>query len=638
MSTAVLDPVVGRVLEGRYRVERRVARGGMATVYAGTDLRLQRPVAVKVMHPALAEDAAFVARFEREALSAARLSSPDVVAVHDQGRDDDVVFLVMELVGGRTLRDVLRERGALPLPVALAVLERVASALAAAHAAGVVHRDVKPENVLLSTTGAVKVADFGLARALADASLSGTGAVLLGTVSYLAPEQVDGRAADRRSDVFAAGVLLHELLTGVVPHDADTPVAVALRRVSDEVPPPSALVPGLPGEVDDLVASACAQDPDARPADAGRLLEAVRLVRERLGLPLVDLAALVPSDLTTADDDDPRGDTAVAPFGGAQATADEDPRGDPARRRGGSRRHRAAQAVGRGRRDRRVLLAAAGLLLALALGWWLLLGRSTPAPALTDLDREQAAVAAADEGLAVAVAGEDFSDTVGRGRVLAQDPPAGDRVARGGEVSLVLSAGPELVAVPALADVPLDEARARLEAVGLEPGPVTNTYDGRVPEGAVVSSTPPSGQSERPGTAVALSVSRGPEPVTVVDVAGREADAAVELLTALGLRTSTEEAFDDDVPRGAVVSTSPEAGARAVRGDAVVVTVSRGPELVRVPDVTGDGADEAAGALRRAGLAVDVNSFPGGPDQVLRQDPAAGERVRRGVTVTLYVF
>src|SRR5690348_14449340 len=273
----------GRLLEGRYRIGPRIARGGMASVYEATDIRLDRTVAVKVMHPGLGDDDDFAARFVREARAAARLTHPNVVGVFDQGDDDGTVFLVMELVPGHTLRDVIRKESPLPPSRALAVLDPVLSALAAAHRAGLILRDVKPENVLIADDGRVKVADFGLAKAVsADTQHTATGGVLIGTVSYLAPELVvDGRA-DARADVYAAGVVLYELLTGRKPHEGASPIQVAYKHVHEDVPSPSTVVPDLPAYVDALVARATARDRSHRPADARVLLHQVHRVRQAL--------------------------------------------------------------------------------------------------------------------------------------------------------------------------------------------------------------------------------------------------------------------------------------------------------------------------------------------------------------------
>src|SRR6476620_8908601 len=283
VDRTVADPMIGRVLDGRYRVGPRIARGGMATVYEATDLRLDRTCALKIMHSGLGDDDEFAARFVREARSAARLSNPHVVSVFDQGDDHGTLFLAMEYIPGHTLRDLIRKESPMSPAKALAVIDPVLSALAAAHQAGMIHRDVKPENVLLADDGRVKVADFGLARAIsAETQHTATGGVLIGTVSYLAPELVvDGRAA-ARSDVYAAGVVLYEMLTGRKPHEGESPIQVAYKHVHEDVPPPSALVPGLPAYVDALVSRATARDLDQRPADAGVLLHQVHRVAQAL--------------------------------------------------------------------------------------------------------------------------------------------------------------------------------------------------------------------------------------------------------------------------------------------------------------------------------------------------------------------
>src|SRR5215471_18028545 len=278
MDIAV-SPPVGQLLGGRYHVDARIARGGMATVYLGTDTRLDRVVALKIAHPHLSDDAEFVRRFIGEARSAARMSSPNVVAIFDQGSDKRLHYIAMEYVPGRTLRQLLNERGRLSVTEALDIMSGVLAGLAAAHEAGLAHRDVKPENVLLTTSGVAKVADFGLARSVAGA-VQTRGGMIIGTAAYLAPEQVTGGICDARTDVYAAGIMLFELLTGLQPHTAGSPLAVAYKHVHDVVPPPSAFLPGLPGPVDALVGMATSRDPDLRPANAGQFLRAIEQIRD----------------------------------------------------------------------------------------------------------------------------------------------------------------------------------------------------------------------------------------------------------------------------------------------------------------------------------------------------------------------
>ncbi len=316
--TAV-DPLVGRVLDGRYRIESFLARGGMATIYRGADLRLDRTVAIKVMHPTFASDPGFVDRFEREARAAARLNSPYAVAVHDQGNDAGVTYLVMEYVPGHTVRDVLRTHGALPPAQALAIIDPVLQALAAAHRAGYIHRDVKPENVLISEDGRVKVTDFGLARAIEGADSGKTHGLLLGTVAYLSPEQVEHDHTDARSDVYSAGILLFELVTGQVPFTASAPMQVAYRHVHEDVPPPSSIRPGIPVGIDELVLRATRRNPDQRFGDADAFLSAARV--QKAQLPPAQPWAPSPTDTLVVNREAGAGAAAAVAAGAAVAAA-----------------------------------------------------------------------------------------------------------------------------------------------------------------------------------------------------------------------------------------------------------------------------------------------------------------------------
>ena len=390
----IADALVGAILDARYQLDAVLARGGMATVYAATDTRLDRPVAVKVMRPGLASDPEFVERFAREARAAARLSSPEVVAVHDQGTDPatGTAYLVMERVSGGTLRDVLRERGALPPAAALELVEPVLVALAAAHAAGLVHRDVKPENVLLSADGRVKVADFGLARAVETSTATATTGLLLGTVAYLAPEQVEHGRTGPRTDVYAAGVLLWELLTGAPPYRSDSPMTVAFRHVHEDVPPPGTVVEGVPASLDDLVVRATRRDPSARPVDAGAFLAELRAVRADLG-PRPATGPVVRRACSP---------TLVVPRSELVGS-----RPVPQRRT---------------TRRRRLVVAALVALAALLGGGVLLLSRWTPAPEVVGLAESDARSRLVAAGFTVEERPPVFSDRVAEDHVVDQDP------------------------------------------------------------------------------------------------------------------------------------------------------------------------------------------------------------------------
>ena len=647
-SGAALDPLLGRLLDGRYRVEQAIARGGMATVYLATDTRLDRLVALKVMRPALAEDPDFVERFAREARAAARLSSPAVVAVHDTGTDPatGTAYLVMEYVAGGTLRDLMHERGAVPPARALQLFEPVLRALAAAHAAGLIHRDVKPENVLLADDGRVKVADFGLARAVETSNFTATTGLLIGTVAYLAPEQVEHGVADPRTDVYAAGIVLWELLTGFPPYRSDSPLTVAYRHVNEDVPPPGSVVDGIPAALDELVVRATRRDPAARPVDAGAFLAEVRALRGDLPAPpeqtlVMQRSALppvvpppvrtppaVPSPLLPpAGPGRPAGSArvpvAAPPPAPAPATDDPDTRPAAARTR------RSRQGV--------VWALVIALLAAAALtgGWYLGSARYTEMPAVLGLDQAAATAQLELAGLRVALGPEQFSEDVPAGSVLDQDPAPDERVRKSDTVTLVLSKGPDRRAVPDVTGKDRAAAEAALAEVGLRVGDVPEEFSDR-PKGTVLRTEPPPGERLRPDTAVTLVVSKGLEMLRVPDVRGTSQADAGKQLKAAGFTSSVAEVFSETAPKGVVVGQDP-AGGSAPRGATVKLTVSKGPELIAVPELGGKPRDEAEAALKALGLKPRVVAIPG-PGTVRSSDPAAGEKVRRGATVTLFVF
>jgi beta-lactam-binding protein with PASTA domain/tRNA A-37 threonylcarbamoyl transferase component Bud32 len=600
-GTALADPLPGTVLDRRYRVDAPIARGGMSTVYAGTDLRLDRRVAVKVMAPALAHDPAFTERFVREARTAARLSHPNAVAVFDQGAEETaagrVVFLVMELVAGSTLREVLRRRGRLRPDEAVSVLEPVLAALAAAHRAGLVHRDVKPENVLVGADGTVKVVDFGLARAVAAPSTSTQSGMVLGTVAYVSPEQVARGTSDARTDVYSAGILLFELLTGAPPYGGDSALAVAYRHVHDDVPAPSTRVPGIPPALDELVLRATRREPGGRPAEAGAFLAELAMVRTDLGLrrvPSREVAAALGVDAPTIpaagrtaaparrgrpagapDWSGPTGPALTGP-GGTTALpayarpAYARPAGTAPARRGAGR---IAPADGSGwpaerrrRRTGRWLALGLVLLLALSVGaaaWWFGNGRFVAVPPLANLSRAQAAARVADAGLDATFTAET-SETVPDGRVVRSQPGTGDRVVRGRSVTVVLSNGRPPVPVPAVAGRPQQDAVAAVQAAGLAPQ-VSEQHSDDVEPGLVISQDP-SGGTARRGSPVRLAVSVGPEIVTVPGVRGRSIEDAIRILQDAGFQVKVRS-----LKIGNVIVQSPRAGSERKHGSTVTI-------------------------------------------------------------------
>lgn len=628
------ESVVGRLLDGRYRVLRRLADGGMATVYLALDERLDREVAVKVMRDDLARDPTFVSRFRREARSAARLSHPHVVAVFDQGEDAGDMFLTMEYVPGRTLREVVAAEGPLTPRAALDLFDPILQALAAAHDSGLIHRDVKPENVILRDDGFVKVADFGLARAITTATTTNAG-TLLGTVSYLSPEQVERGIADARSDVYAAGLVLFEMLTGRKAVSGDSPIHVAYQHVHGAIPAPSSLVDTVPEELDQLVALGTARDPDKRPESAGAYLAEVRRSRGLLSTAELDLrpAPAPDRDGSPADVAAVRATSAMpmaAPS--VSRTTPNDPpeltdpqEGAPARRR------------------RRVWPWLLALVLLLGgggtAGWWFTSGPggTTPVPSVTTLTRDAAVAALQQADLRPSVS-ESYDESVAAGLVMSSDPGPGAEVHKQSSVAITVSKGPERYAAPTLTGAPADSAAAALAAVKLTLGGRTDEFSETVPAGTVIAQDPAPGTSLKPEAAVAITVSKGRQPVEVADFTSKDADDAVAALQGAGLKVVQGTAVNSDtVPQGSVVSQTPRSGS-LFRGDTVTIVVSKGPVLVAVPATVGKQRDEAAQLLQAAGFTVSYNEILGGFFGTVRSsDPAAGTMVRKGSTITLTI-
>ena len=642
--------LVDQLVDGRYRVRSHLADGGMASVYVALDERLDREVALKVLRADLVADPAFASRFRREARSAARLSHPNVVAVFDQGEDDGLMFLAMELVNGKTLRQVLQDEGPLTPRAALDILDPVLQALGAAHEAGLIHRDVKPENVILREDGVVKVADFGLARAVTTATSTAQTGVLLGTVAYLSPEQVARGVADARSDVYAAGLLLLEMLTGEKAFAGDSPIHVAYQHVHGAVPAPSSRASGLSPELDALVAHATARDPDDRPADAAAFLARVRRTRSLLSPVELDLrperTAAAAAATATMAMPSPSAAAPTTPIGTpspaatAPAGAGVSPTAVIPRPPASGVEPPAAD--GPPGRRRRASWAAALLLTVLAgvAALWLFttgpLGL-THVPRLAGLT-QQAAVAALEADRLSAEVVPTFSETVRKGLVIDSDPGVGAEVRRGGSVELAVSQGPERYAVPALTERTLADAKDQLASNKLVLGTSTEVFSEDVAAGLIVSSSPAAGTEVKKGTAVAVTVSKGRQPITLASWVGKPADQAVKALTDQGLSVdATQQQYDDAVAKGSVISQTPPGGT-LYKGDKVVLVVSKGPPLVAVPQVTGMQRGEATRVLRQAGFTVRYDNFMGGFFGTVRtQTPAAGSMQPKGSTVTLVI-
>ena len=624
------QPLIGSTIDGRYRVDALVARGGMATVFRATDLRLERTVALKVMHGSLAEDHDFVARFVREARSAAQLSHPSIVAVYDQGEANGFVYLAMEYIQGQTLRDLLHDRQRLTPTQALAVLEPVLDALAAAHTAGFAHRDIKPENVLLAADGRVKVADFGLARAIVTTNATGlTQGLLIGTVAYLAPEQVERGHADARTDVYSAGILLYESVVGSTPFSGATPMSVAYQHVHSHVPVPSAIRPELPPEIDELVRVATEQSPASRYRDAADFADHLRSARQTMApsQPYVDtehedgddshrtvildresstvtvgrwntnplpgvgsaagaasaasatsgLAAATPPSyptlITPTTAPAPAAEAMVGPPGGPWVvppapTAMDPPSGPPDDPTD-------EQPSGRKPRRFRILIAAVVLaLLGTTVGfgaWAYTNSQIVTVPTLVGMTPSAATTALETDGLVLDVTGEDFSASVPEGSILSTNPTAGAQLRRGDTIAATTSAGPQLVDVPKVIGKKQTKAEANLRALGFA-STTTEEFSESVAAGRVISVSPNQGKTAPVGAAVSLVVSKGPPPVTVPNVVGSNRADAVAELRALGLTPVVQNQLPV-VVIGRVYSQDPGPGTVVPRGTTITITL-----------------------------------------------------------------
>ncbi|HUQ00272.1 MAG TPA: Stk1 family PASTA domain-containing Ser/Thr kinase [Aeromicrobium sp.] len=667
MATPGDDALVGRVLNDRYLIVRRIARGGMATVYMATDQRLDRTVAIKVMHRNLGDEVDFLDRFNREARAAAKLNHRGVVSVYDQGSDAEATYLVMEYIPGQTLRELLRNEAPMSAQRSLGILADVLVALAAAHAAGIIHRDIKPENVLITPDGDIKVADFGLARAVSTATTAPGGA-LIGTVSYLAPEIVLNERADARSDVYACGAMLYEMLTAAKPHGGDTPIQVAYKHVHEDVGAPSAVQPGLPDYVDALVARATARDRSQRPADARVLLQMVRRVQRALdqGLdadPALAAQLLPPEKRVMADDASAGPDSdhePTAPVGNSMfpasarmggANVDEEPvrrseptvqwtTGSPPPPRGvvppmSNEYYREDRdSMDDSKRGLYLLLAVlAAALVVAGVSWYYGIARYEQAPRLVGMTETNAMAEAEAAGFTFKVGSRIFSETAPLGTVMKTEPEPGDRVLPGALIEGVVSKGPERHPVPKLRGLSVQEATAALRKERLRVGTVTQDWSDVIPKGSVRNLKGVKvGDRLKRNAKVSFVVSKGREPIQVVNTAGQTRGSAYYTLQNRGFAVAVRQQYSDRVAEGRVISQYPSSGTK-YKGDTITITVSLGPERVKVPGVVGKSRDDAEDTLKGAGFNVNVR---GGDGKVLQQEPGGGDKAKVGSTVTIW--
>ena len=635
-----MSELIGEIIDGRYQLTRVVGSGGMATIYAAIDLRLDRQVAVKIMHSHLAQDEQFVSRFIREAKAAASLSHPNIVAVLDQGWNQGgspCVFIVMELIEGATLRDYLIEQGSLSPERALSIITPVASALAAAHKLGIVHRDIKPENILVSKEGRIKIADFGLARgALLGNTMTAESSVILGSVSYLSPEQVQRGVADAKSDIYSLGIVLFEILTGQKPYQGEDPVQVAIKHVNERVPAPSTLKPGLSVEIDQLVLSATDIDPDKRPRDAVVMLEKLRELSEKLDprkrqLSLeLDLPPLAIKEARKRD-------------GAKRLRRDKDREVEiPKNQEAAVKKEKSSSITKKAlsKRVKRNRQIAALIAIALGIGIWYVIvgpGSKVIVPSLAGLTVKEATSELADLGLDLKVEREEFSEDIPENRVIKSSPAGGGRISPDGTVEVTISKGKERYIVPTLQGLKIEIAEGLISDNNLVVGEIIEEFSSEFPKGFIMRSSPAAGERIKRDSQVTLYLSKGVEQVGVSSYQGKSGEQALNELTEAGFEVETKYVFSEDLPIGAVVSQIPSGG-DIDKGSVITLTVSKGSQFVFIPNVFSLSEAKAIDTLKDLDLKVVVKKVGNKKTKVVTNiSPKVGDKVKRGSTVTITV-
>ena len=626
---ATTGNIQGTTFAGRYRLERKLGSGGMADVWLAEDQELGRRVAVKILHERYANDEQFVERFRREATHAAGLSHPNIVSIFDRGEADGSYFIVMEYVEGRTLKELIVTRGPCPVPIGISYTRQVLAALRYAHRNGIIHRDIKPHNVIVDREGRVKVADFGIARA-GTSQITEAGSII-GTAQYLSPEQARGAPVDESSDLYSTGVVLYELLTGTVPFTGESPVEIAMKHLSQAPEPPSAKREGIPRDLDLVVLRSLAKEPADRYRSAQEMDRDLELVArgDEVGTETADAATTVLAGAAVSD---------------AEATAATGTAGKPP---GTDERYRAYDAPVARRRSWWPwfvgLVVAAGL----AVGGYFLYEN------VREQINESKPVAVEDyEGMTEARAvglinAEGFKDKVRRlpngavevGRVFEQDPDPGTRLAKGSFVTILVSTGKRNVSVPDVRGESQADAIEELTRRGLDPRVVE--VNSSQPDGVVTAQDPAPGLTVVEGATVRINVSRGPKPVGVPSVIGLNYDQAASQLQAAGFAVGRAPDADSDQPAGIVIDQSPPGNATAPNGSTVTLTVSKGPETTELPDVTQTDVATARTTLQAAGFKVSVTrqdtEDPALEGVVISQDPPGGTQAKPESVVTLFV-
>ena len=629
-----MSDLSGELIDGRYQLISQIAQGGMASIYSAIDTRLDRKVAVKIMHPHLAQDEAFVNRFIREAKAAAALTHPNAVSVQDQGWNTNgvpAVFIVMEMVEGHTLREYLEESGKFSVAQTLQYLTAILGALAAAHKLGIIHRDIKPENILISNDGRIKIADFGLAHgALIGSTLTAESSVVLGSVSYLSPEQVQRGISDSRSDVYSTGILAYELLVGDKPFSGDSPIQIAYMHVNNRVPRVSQSRNDVPKELDDLIYSATSVNPDERPRDAGIFLNAIQEIARAIDPKRNQLSLELDIPLQKISEKPSRSKKKAKAEPVREVTQEK-----PIREMTAGTKRRVSKRVRRNR------IIAALLAVALGIGGWYVLvgpGSRIVVPSVVGASVEEANAALTPLGLRSEVAEKRFDEEIAAGKILESNPSGGDKIDTGGIVKLVISKGQERYVIPVLTGLTPEAAIKTLTTQPLKSAGIAEEFNSTIPKGLVISTNPSNGQKVKRDTPVTILVSKGVEEVALTTYIGQSGDQAQTELTDAGFNVESSFAYSETVAAGAVISQSPTGIVSAPKGSTITLVVSKGSKFVFIPNLYSIETTKAMAALKDIGLKVKVRSIgKKSVKYVTNVSPKVGAKVLRGTVVTITV-
>ena len=643
-----MSDLTGELIDGRYQLIRHMASGGMATIYEGLDTRLDRKVAVKIMHPHLAQDEQFVERFIREAKASAALSHPNIVSVQDQGWNQNgtpAVFLVMELVEGHTLREYLNEQGALSVASGIQFLLPVLSALSAAHKLGIVHRDIKPDNILISKEGRIKIADFGLAKGpLLGTTMTAESSIVLGSVSYLSPEQVQRGIADARSDVYSAAITAFEIFTGEKPYAGEEPIQIAYMHVNERVPLMSTKRSGIPPELDQLIYRATNSDPDARPRDASEFHQSLTLIAQALdpNQKQLSLELDIPiAPMRPASKKPNRREKARIEKEETVAISKRENTGENSKAEGKENTAQIRKRKKISKRVRRNRYIAVGLAIALGIfGWYALVGPGSKVvvPSIVGATQEEALGALSPLGLTLVISEKRFDEEISEGQIIESDPAGGGKVDAGGQVKAILSKGAERYLIPSLVGLTPEAAVNLLAKLPIKVGDLTEVFSDQAPRGFVISSSPAAGKKVKRDAVINLLISKGVETIDVTSYVGKSADQALNELTEGGFDVETVNEFSESVLAGTVITQVPSGGAPLAKGTKITLTVSKGSQYVFIPNIFSLTEAKARAALADLELKVVVKKIGVKKVKAVTNiSPKIGTKVKRGSTVTITV-